>query len=116
GQGALAAVTLSMFAVPALTALGARIGRSGVSPLTLDNPAPAVGHEPRVLVVGYGRVGRLVAEMLTRHDKPWTAIEREPRGVEAARRQLSANAHADIYFGDAARPELLRRCGLETAT
>jgi CPA2 family monovalent cation:H+ antiporter-2 len=69
-----------------------------------------------VLVVGYGRVGRLVAEMLSRHDKPWTAIEREPRGVEAARRSLADNPHADIFFGDASRPELLRRCGLETAT
>jgi len=51
-----------------------------------------------------------VADMVGRHDKPWIAIERDPRGVEAARR---SGAH--VYFGDASRPELLRRCGLEHA-
>ncbi len=110
GSGALAAVTLSMFAVPALTALGARIGKGRDPATTVENPA-AVEGPPRVLVVGYGRVGRLVAEMLSRHDKPWVAIERDPRGVEAARR-----SGADVYFGDASRGELLRRCGLETAS
>jgi len=115
GAGATTAVTLSMFAVPALTALGARLGRGSSPAPALDNPHP-VDVQPRVLVVGYGRVGRLVAEMLSRHDKPWTAIERNPRGVEVARRTLAANPHADIFFGDAARAELLRRCGLQTAS
>lgn len=112
GYGAQAAVTLSMFLAPVLIELGGRIGRAGapslMSPAALP-PAEPDG-APRVLVIGYGRVGRLVAEMLTRHGKPWTAIERDARGVEAARR-----SGADVYFGDASRPELLRRCGLETA-
>jgi CPA2 family monovalent cation:H+ antiporter-2 len=117
GSGALAAVTLSMFAVPALTAFGARLGRPATAPTYVDGapPTPVEG-PPRVLVVGYGRVGRLVAEMLSRHDKPWVAIERDPRGVEAARRAVADLPHASIYFGDASRTELLRRCGLETAT
>lgn len=111
GQASLTAVTLSMFAIPALTGLGERLGRGGevlpaeTPPLEADAPPEA----PRVLVVGYGRVGRLVADMLTRHDIAWTAIERDTRLVEAARREGKA-----LYFGDAARPELLRRCGLDT--
>lgn len=64
----------------------------------------------RVLVVGYGRVGTLVADMLNRHKIAWAAVEREPHLIEAARRL----GH-DVFFGDASRPELLRRCGLDTA-
>jgi CPA2 family monovalent cation:H+ antiporter-2 len=112
GQASLTAVTLSMFAIPALTALGARIGRGGGDASPKDNLPPSLpsGTEARVLIVGYGRVGRLVAEMLTHHEVAWTAIERDTRLVDAARREEKS-----IYFGDAARPELLRRCGLDTA-
>jgi CPA2 family monovalent cation:H+ antiporter-2 len=111
GQASLTAVTLSMFAIPALTALGARIGRGPeVAPAESLPPVEPITTEPRVLIVGYGRVGRLVSEMLTHHQIPWTAIERDTRLVEAARREGQA-----LYFGDAARPELLRRCGLDSA-
>jgi CPA2 family monovalent cation:H+ antiporter-2 len=48
-----------------------------------------------VLVVGYGRVGKLVGDMLGRHDLPWIAIERDARLVEQGRRN--------------GRPHLLRR-------
>jgi CPA2 family monovalent cation:H+ antiporter-2 len=117
GNAALTAVTLSMFAVPALTALGAKIGMGGgASALPHAAPPAVTDGEARVLVVGYGRVGRLVADMLTRHDKPWIAIERDARGVEAERRKLVGIPGAALYFGDASRPELLKRCGLETAT
>lgn len=60
--------------------------------------------------VGYGRVGKLVAELLTRHGGSWTAIERIPKLIETARRE----GH-DVFFGDAARSDLLQRFGLDTA-
>lgn len=112
GQTVLVSSTLSMMCIPLLAALGLRLGGrkahgEGLSP----EPASVTGGEkPRVLVVGYGRVGRLVGEMLNRHDIPWVAAERDPRLVEAARR-----AGESIFFGDASRPEFLKRCGLETA-
>jgi CPA2 family monovalent cation:H+ antiporter-2 len=63
-----------------------------------------------VLVVGYGRVGRLVGDMLRRHDLPWVGAELDPRLVEQGRR-----AGESIYFGDAARADFLLRCGLADA-
>jgi monovalent cation:H+ antiporter-2, CPA2 family len=63
-----------------------------------------------VLVVGYGRVGRLVGDMMTRHQIPWVAAERDARIVEQARRSGQR-----VYFGDAGRSEFLVRCGLENA-
>ena len=112
GQTVLVSSTLSMMCIPLLAALGLKLGGRKVSGEGLSpEPAPvADGETARVLVVGYGRVGRLVGEMLSRHDIPWVAAERDPRLVEAARR-----AGESIFFGDASRPEFLKRCGLETA-
>jgi CPA2 family monovalent cation:H+ antiporter-2 len=64
----------------------------------------------RVLIVGYGRVGRLVAEMLSVHGIPWLAVDRSARTIEDARKE----GH-EVFFGDASRRELLQRIGLEAA-
>lgn len=109
-QTILVSSTLSMFCIPLMAAVGAALGRG--APRNVRHALPdrdAVG-QPKVLVIGYGRVGRLVAEMLTRHGIPWTAIERIPKHIEAARR-----AGHDVFFGDASRTELLERFGLDTA-
>ncbi len=74
-------------------------------PPAVDPDAPA-----RVLVIGYGRVGRLVGDMLERHQIPWAAVDRDARNAEAARRKGQS-----VYFGDAARIEFLQRLGLAGA-
>ena len=112
-QALVVSATLSMFAIPALGALGARFGRAQARADATEKAAPpdhAPDAPPRVLIVGYGRVGKLVGEMLDRHDFPWVAIDRDSRSVEAGRR-----AGREVYYGDASRPELLQRLGLETA-
>lgn len=116
GQSILVASTLSMFAIPVLGWLGVKLGKGNVlADTAVEPPSEASdsteGGEPAgVLVVGYGRVGRLVGDMLTRHEIPWVAADRDARHIEPARR-----AGVKIYFGDASRPEFLRRCGLATA-
>ena len=115
GEAVLVAATLTMFSIPLLTALGAKIGR-GMRRQTeaeLSGPpaeAPDPASAPKVLIVGYGRVGKLVAEMLDKHDIAWVAVERAPRVMEGERKHGK-----NLFFGDASRPELLRRCGLMTA-
>ncbi len=110
GQTLLVASTLSMICIPGLAAIGLKVGgrRSGLETLVPEPELSPTG--PRVLVVGYGRVGRLVGEMLDRHQIAWVAAERDPRLVEAGRTH-----GASIFYGDASRPEFLKRCGLETA-
>lgn len=113
GQMVLVSSTISMMCIPLLAALGLKLGGRMTAGQALS-PDASVDDEfketPRVLVVGYGRVGKLVGDMLGRHDIAWVAAERDPRLVEGAR-----HAGESIYFGDASRPEFLRRCGLETA-
>lgn len=112
GQAVLVAATLSMALIPLLAWAAARIRLQprSVQEIAVE-PRPLAGDSPRVLVVGYGRVGRLVADMLSRHQLGWVGAERDAKLVEAARR-----AGEPIFYGDASRPELLRRCGLAEAT
>ena len=111
-QAMTVSATVSMFAAPAFGALGGRLGRAQARAEATEQAAPPEAPEggPRVLIVGYGRVGKLVGEMLGRHDIAWVAIDLDFRSVEAARRQGQ-----NVFYGDASRPEMLQRLGLASA-
>jgi CPA2 family monovalent cation:H+ antiporter-2 len=64
----------------------------------------------RVIIVGYGRVGKLVGEMLAHHNVPFLAVDQDVGLVTRERRKGNP-----IWYGDATRVELLRRCGIATA-
>jgi len=112
GQTVLVAVTLTMLATPALARLGEFLaGRPlapGLSPEAMDLPPEDDGH--RVIIVGYGRVGALIGEMLAGHGVPYIAIDSDAKLIARERQ-----AGKPIYFGDATRAEFLRRCGVEKA-
>jgi CPA2 family monovalent cation:H+ antiporter-2 len=63
-----------------------------------------------VIVAGFGRVGELVGDMLTRHQISFTAIDNDNRVV--SRHRASG---CPIYYGDPTNTELLRRCGIAKA-
>lgn len=108
GQSLLVAATLSMIAIPFLASLAFRLNSRPRAPEVPPGQTERV--EGAIVVVGYGRVGRLVGDMLGRHEIPWVAADLDARFVEEGRRAGKA-----VYFGDAMRPEFLRRCGLEDA-
>lgn len=77
--------------------------RSGESEVETE-----VGAEgPGTVVIGFGRVGRIVADMLVRHGQRYVAIDADIDAVTAARREGYA-----ALFGDVARPELVDRLRL----
>lgn len=113
GETVLVAATLTMFAIPFLSQISLWAGGRKVAPSELPPEEPDAGAAPEakpVLVIGYGRVGRLVGEMLRRHDLPWVGADLDAKLVEQGRR-----AGERIYFGDAARADFLLRCGLAEA-
>ena len=112
GQTILVASTLSMICIPFLASIGARLGgRAGAGQQGVAVEPDAGGPaESGVLVIGYGRVGKLVGDMLSRHDIPWVGVERDPRLVESGRR-----SGGRIFFGDASRADFLKHCGVDTA-
>lgn len=103
------AVTLAMMAIPLLARMGERLGRRpGALPVPAE-PPPDDG-EARVIIVGYGRVGRLVGEMLARHGLDFIAVDGDPRLVRRER-----DAGTPVFYGDARRHEFLEKCGLGVA-
>ena len=98
-----------MLAIPALAKLGARIGAARRA----DARAPEIppgSEQSRVIVVGYGRVGALVGDMLDRHKIPFIAVNSDASVTSRAR-----SDGKPVYYGDASRPEYLRLCGVESA-
>jgi CPA2 family monovalent cation:H+ antiporter-2 len=64
----------------------------------------------RTLVVGFGRVGQTVAELLREHDRPYLAVDADIDTVTAARRQGFV-----IRFADVARTGVIDRLDLSAA-
>ena len=112
GQAALIVTTVTMIAIPALAVLGRRLGkRFTTAHLGRARAEPVPDRQQnRVVIAGYGRVGRLVGEMLARHKIPYIALDADAARVSEHRRLGNP-----VYFGDSANPELLRRCDIANA-
>lgn len=102
----VAAIGLTV--TPLLAKLGRVIARH-------IEPVPELGDdetdEPRTIIIGVGRVGRLVADMLTAHDRCYIAIDSDPDLIQRALRDGYRAA-----FGDAARGDALSRLNVESAS
>lgn len=111
---ALAAVSLTMIALPLLARMARHLAQKLAPPVILPDEAtvlPPTDHAPRAIVVGGGRVGRLVASMLDEHGKSHIVVDSDAALITAQRR-----AGRPAFYGDASKPEFLRLCGLEEAT
>ena len=104
-----AVVTLSMATTPFLMRLVDRLEereeRGGEG---LDGPDKSP--ETSVIVVGYGRFGQTVAQMLMAKKVGVTLIDKTPTLIETA-----DEFGTKVYYGDGMRIDLLRTAGAETA-
>ncbi|BAK66214.1 putative transporter [Sphingobium sp. SYK-6] len=66
-----------------------------------EEPGPESGG---AIILGFGRVGRMVADLLRTHDQPYVAVESNIDIVGQARRDGYV-----VRFGDVARPDTLDR-------
>ena len=73
-------------------------------------PADDSGEGPGTVLIGFGRVGRMVADMLTVHDQRFIAVEADIDTVAEARR-----GGYPVLFGDIARNDLVDRLDLARA-
>lgn len=99
---------IGLTVTPLLAKLGQVLARQvdGVAEHTaISDPAT-----PRTIIVGGGRVGRLIADMMESHDKPYVMIDTNPDIVASAKRHGYR-----ATFGDAARGDALSKLGVETA-
>jgi monovalent cation:proton antiporter-2 (CPA2) family protein len=104
-----AVVTLSMATTPFLMRLTDWLERREERTAAgLDGPE----HSPEssAIVVGYGRFGQTVAQMLQAKRIGVTIIDKKPSQIE-----LSSEFGTKVYYGDGLRLDLLRSAGAETA-
>lgn len=117
----LAAATLSILGTPLMQWLADRaavriegtrrmrawLARRGRA--RLSHP-PAQGLDGHAILVGHGRVGRVVATALRRHGQPYVVIEADHGVAEALRAE-----GVPVVWGDAARSEVLKAARPEAA-
>ena len=113
-QGAVLvlAISLSMALTPLLVALTARlIGASKKRAPQRPFDTITVDH-PRVIIAGYGRMGQIVARILRTRGIPFVALDHSVEQLDLIHRFGNDN---DIFYGDPARPELLRAARADKA-
>ena len=98
-----AIITLSMVTTPFLMMATRRIREAPASTETRDEPQ---ADGANALIVGYGRFGQTVAQMLLAADIPVTLIDTDVEMIDVAQ-----GFGAKVYFGDGTRIDLLRQAG-----
>ena len=104
-----AIVTLTMVSTPFLMRVVEWILHRLPEPAS-DLDGPEYSPETNVIVVGYGRFGQTVAQMLMAKRIPVTIIDSKPSQIE-----LSEEFGTKVYYGDGTRVDLLRTAGADTA-
>jgi glutathione-regulated potassium-efflux system protein KefB len=103
-----AVVTLSMVTTPFLMRFIDFLERKDVPRNDLEGPE--LSPETSAIVVGYGRFGQTVAQMMMAKGIGVTLIDKKPGQIE-----LAGEFGTKVYYGDGLRIDLLRTAGAETA-
>ncbi|MDQ8027141.1 MAG: NAD-binding protein, partial [Brevundimonas sp.] len=106
------AATISIFTVPLMAMFADRLARR-VEATQPDLPPEAMAIpsiDGQVLIVGFGRVGRLVGELLAEHGQKFVAVDANASTVSKGRAEGS-----NVFYGDAGNTEMLQRCGIGNA-
>ena len=114
GARVMLAVGLSLFLTPLLARIGRGIGERADNAARDQEMQQAQGElgdaRGRVVIAGFGRVGQQLAKLLASQGIPYVAFENDAKLVS----QLHAKG-VPVYFGNASRPELLRRVHADEA-
>ena len=108
----LTIVAVSMALIPLSGRLGRLISKRSLSKLdTLPvTPEDHASEKPSAIIVGGGRVGRLVADMLAQHGMSHLITDRDPSIVSGLRKN-----GRNVYYGDARQVPFLKTCGIDRA-
>ena len=108
----ISCVALGMVILPLLAQIGERIGQAHgkkAQDLDVTGGAAAVDNNGAI-IIGGGRVGRLVAKILDEHKIHYVLVDSNATVVRASRQ-----SGTPIFFGNATHPEFLKKCGLDKA-
>jgi monovalent cation:proton antiporter-2 (CPA2) family protein len=105
-----AVVTLSMATTPFLMRIVNFLEMREARRPKLGLDGPELSPETSAIVVGYGRFGQTVAQMMQAKGIGVTIIDKKPEMIETAE-----EFGTKVYYGDGLRIDLLRTAGAETA-
>jgi CPA2 family monovalent cation:H+ antiporter-2 len=113
-QKLLVVITLTMAATPLLDMMGSQLERRWWRTVKRRKPE-AIAEETQdisghIIIAGYGRMGKMIANHLAEERIPFLALDSAPKEISAGRK-----AHHPVYFGDAARPDVLEALGISRA-
>ncbi|QUT04586.1 cation:proton antiporter [Sphingobium phenoxybenzoativorans] len=103
-----AIVTFSMATTPFLMLFARRLEFS--QPKHKEQESLDNAPQGSAIIIGYGRFGQTVAQMLMGHGFAVTMVDKKPAQIEA-----SGRFDIKVYYGDGTRIDLLRRAGAEEA-
>ncbi|MGL5837784.1 MAG: cation:proton antiporter [Sphingorhabdus sp.] len=104
-----AVVTLSMATTPFLMIFAGRLAaRKRKSDVVLDDPANA--ERANVIVVGHGRFGQTVSQIMQAAGRSVTLIDVRPETIDT-----SQEFGRKVFYGDGTRIDLLHRAGADEA-
>jgi glutathione-regulated potassium-efflux system protein KefB len=104
-----AVVTLSMASTPFLMIVAGKLAaRKSASDVQLDDPELAA--QANVIVVGHGRFGQQVAQIMEAAGRSVTLIDINPQTID-----LSGEFGRKVFYGDGTRIDLLKRAGADKA-
>ena len=108
----LTVTSFTMALTPALSLVARHVAAQLTSGRAIDPEVMArpAGGQKHAIVVGYGRVGKVVCALLRQHGIPYIAADFDAATVTRDRR----DGH-DVYYGNAADPLFLESCGLAKA-
>ena len=104
-----AVVTLSMATTPFLMIIAGKLAaRTGKEDVQLDDPELA--SQANVIIVGHGRFGQQVSQIMQAAGRSVTLIDINPQTID-----LSNDFGFKVFYGDGTRVDLLKRAGGEDA-
>lgn len=100
-----AVITLSMATTPFLMILAGRLAAHRL-PVDVRLDDPALADQAHVIIVGHGRFGQTVAQIMQAAELSVTIIDIKPEQID-----LSQEFGRKVFYGDGTRIDLLRRAG-----
>ncbi|HEY5458796.1 MAG TPA: cation:proton antiporter [Sphingomicrobium sp.] len=101
-----AATAIGLTLTPTLASLGRLMARRvRQADMEEEDLGPTAG---KTVIFGFGRVGKMVAEMLAEHGRPYLAVDSDIDGFAEARK-----AGYSVLYGDVSRKELIEKLQLD---
>lgn len=104
------AITISMALTPLMVTLFGRL--YGAKPAKTREYDTIETDAPRVIIAGYGRMGQIVARVLRAQGIPFVALDHSVEQIDLVQR---FGNWSELFYGDPARPEMLRAAQADKA-